>query len=614
MRARISAITALVLLLAVSVPLPSLATTQSSSLTLTVYPDGSVNVAVSLSESSMQQPGTQPNATLQAKASTSGGQTTIKVSGTMSLPASSLKQAPYNYSNTVSISGSYSSDLSSGSIIVQAAPGISSPLTTFKLNYHGNSSSVTVSGNATLQYGIYGSGSGRIILNASTISGYLVKIQQAGLNVSGLNEALARIPYGPFSVRALTLNPVYGANSATVTGYFQMSGNMTALPFLFASSYLLGSFGTFTSVGQVTTTVVTCSPQAPAYCTVTLQNSGNAATSVNGCSLSINSTSGANYFTGEVSPADSTVPAGGSVDVTCTVQGGISTGSSGYSIYGTFTLSDGAMVPFNWVSYSSMSPQVPSTATTTASNSTQPSPSLADVYSAYSEVISSFQDYSYNMAYSGGVLGFSATVHAAPNLNLDEAMKLLARLEPSSGVNVTVSKFLNSTRVDISNFTASLSEVQQTSGEVNTQFSVSGLTIYPGVTLSGGKFNESALFRALGATQGNLTLLGGTSSAGSVNIELPSGVPTPTSSTATSAKWVSANMSSFDGVEFSVGRPTQTSMGSSTTAVTSSSSSRSGNSPGTSWMTLMYALVAVVVVVVVTVAAYFLRRSPKETP
>jgi hypothetical protein len=272
------------------------------------------------------------------------------------------------------------------------------------------------------------------------------------------------------------------------------------------------------------------------------------------------------------------------------------------------------MVPFNWVSYSSMSPQVPSTATTTASNSTQPSPSLADVYSAYSEVISSFQDYSYNMAYSGGVLGFSATVHAAPNLNLDEAMKLLARLEPSSGVNATVSKFLNSTRVDISNFTASLSEVQQASGEVNTQFSVSGLTIYPGVTLSGGKFNESALFRALGATQGNLTLLGGTSSAGSVNIELPSGVPTPTSSTATSAKWVSANMSSFDGVEFSVGRPTQTSMGSSTTAITSSSSSRSGHSPGTSWMTLMYALVAVVVVVVVAVAAYFLRRSPKATP
>jgi hypothetical protein len=294
------------------------------------------------------------------------------------------------------------------------------------------------------------------------------------------------------------------------------------------------------------------------------------------------------------------------------VQGGISAEASGYSIYGTFTLSDGAVVPFSWASYPSMSPQALYTATASASNSTQLSPSLADVYSAYSVVISSFKDYSYNIAYSGGVLGYSATIHAAQNLSLDEAMKLLARLEPSSGVKVSVSKFLNSTRVDISNFTANLSETQQASGEVNTQFSASGLTIYPGVTSSGGEFNESALFRALGTTQGNLTLLGGTSSAGSVSIELPSGVPTPTSSNAASVKWTSANMSSFAGVEFSIGRPTQISTGSSTTAVTSSSSTRSGQSPGTSRTTLMYAIATVVVVVVVVaVAVYFLRRNPK---
>jgi hypothetical protein len=614
-----------VFLLSTSLPLTSVAqTTSSSSLTFTVNPDGSVIAALSLAESSMQQPGTQPNASLQARASTSGGRTTIKIDGTMSLPAATLNQEPYNYSNSVSVSGSYSNNISRGSIIVQAVPGISSPLTTFKLNYHGNSSSITLSGNVTLEYGTYGSGSSRVVLNASSINYYLTMLQQKGINASSLNKELANLPYGPFSVTVLTLSAVPGANTAMVSGYLQMSGNMTALPVLLVSGYVFGLFGTFTTTSQVAATSVTCIPQAPASCTVTLQNSGNAAASVTGCILTINGTGGMTSSTGEVSPVSPIVPAGSSVEVTCTAPAGVS-GVPNYGVYGMFTLSNGAEVSFSGMWDPPMSPYELSTATTTnASNSTQLPHSVAVAYSAYYTIFSSFQDYSYTVAYSGGVLGLSVTVHATQNLNLEKAMKLLAGLKPSDGVSVSLSKFLNSTRVDISGFTASLNEVQQANGEVNTQFSAGGLTIYPGVVMSGNKFNESALFNALGGGQGNVTLVGGSSSAGSVSIEVPPSVPPPASHNASRGTygWISTNMSDVAGVQFAVVQQVTTTLSSSTTMAsssstsiaTSSSSSTSSQLSGTSSMTLVYAVGASVVVVIVAAAAYFLRRSPKATP
>jgi hypothetical protein len=563
----------------------------------------------------MQQPGTMPSAELRMTASTTGGQMTIKVNETSTLPPSLMDQAPYNYSGSVQATGSYSNGISKGNINVHAITGISSPLTSFKMNYHGNKTSLTVSGNASVEYGTYAGG----VLNATTIGNSIAEAQKAGLNMSFLNTRLSSLPYGPFSVEVLTIGATYGADSAVLSGYIQLSGNMTALPLLLVAEY---AFGSTVSTAMISATVVTCDPAAPASCTVELMNSGGAAASVIGCGLTLNGT----YTSGEVVPANPTIEPGDSVNAICEMPTGTAGGASGSMVSGMFALGEGAMVPFEgtWDPPTDMAPLV--TSTSTSSQSTQPPSSFTDVYSAYAAILSSFQDYSYSMAYSGGVYGLSLTAHATQNLNLNTAMKFLSKEGATGNVPASASSFLNSTRVDMSNFKANMTEAQQTSGEEDIEFHASGITIKPSVALSGGTFNESALFNALGASNANLTLVGGSSQAGSVSFTLPAGSPPPKSSSPTSAEWVNANMSKLAGIEFSAAQatttttstttttptttPTTTSTHTTTTTTTSTTSTTTSTSSST---TMIIVAVVIVVIIIIAVAAYLLRGRSRTT-
>jgi hypothetical protein len=256
MSSKVPAVLVLVLL-ATTVSLPTKAAMTANGLFLTVYPDGSVKVAFDSTQSTMLQPGTQPDVTSHVRATTSGGQTTITVNETVSLPAKVLSQAPYNYSASISSSGSYLHGVSKGSLVVQTVPGVSFPGAAMTVSYHGDSNSISVSGNTTLQYGAYGSGSSRIVLNATTISQDLQRLQSEGFNSSNIQKVLtqldATLPHGDFSLASFTLGAVYGTNSATVSGDLRLTGNMTALPFLIAQAILLPASRTTTSTTTMST-------------------------------------------------------------------------------------------------------------------------------------------------------------------------------------------------------------------------------------------------------------------------------------------------------------------------------------------------------------------------
>lgn len=598
------------LLLGVSAWLPSAAAAAPQGLHLTVYPDGSVNVALDLSKSVMLPSGTEPTVTSSERATTSGGWTTITLTMTESLPSDLLNQAPFNYSVSMSSSGSDSNGISKGSIVVQAVPGVWSPGASFRANYNGDSNSVSASGNTTLQYGTYGSGQDRVVLNATTISQDLQLLQSEGLNASNIRSLLAQanasFPQGNFSLRSFLLNATYGIESATVYGGIHLTGNMTLLPSLVAGFYL-GLFGSFTRTAEISTTAVSCNPQAPAACAVTLENSGTASTSVNGCSLNETAVRGNNI--GTVSPNNPTVPAEGSVQVTCTLPANISAGPNGSYVLGWFDLSDGEAVPFTgtWNSSAVISMST-TTSTSTESTSTPPlSQSFLDLFSAFSKVTSSYHEYTYTASYASGIMEVSETLVAAQNLNLDQAMPLFAKYAANQSAPSYVTQFLNSTRVDISSFSANVSEVQKASGEFDTNISVAGVTIYPQIVKSGGVFNESGLFKALEALSTNVTVTGGTSADGSVRVIVPVGVPPPTSSTAGSMGWNGVNMSQLAGLELTVSQA-------STTSTTSSTSTTGGGGIPEFPVQLGFTLLATVVIVASYLFARRGLRIGKQAP
>jgi len=589
----------LILLLAPPLVLPARAEGNSSSLTLTVYPGGSVGIAANSTQSSMESPGTEPNFTLTAQARTANGLTTVNVNGTASLSSSELEQAPYNYSNSVSVSGKYANGVESGSAIIQAVPGVSSPLSTFKLSYNGNSTFITASGNGTLVYGTYADG---VVINASTIQSEISTAQREGFNLSGLNSELATLPYGKISVKELTLSATYGADSATVNGRLELSGNVTILPFIYLADAIFSPFSTYTTTSAVSATVSTCSVEAPAYCDVTVQNTGSAATTITGCNLNLNSTSGETTYVGTVSPANVMLAGGSSANVMCNVSGGLSSSPSYYFIYGTLGMSNGAEVAFVWSSLANQTipGQGATSSTTTAPlngvtttfttsvgttimglNTT--SKVLEDILSAYSAILSSFQSYSYSLTYADGLMGFQANIQATQNLNLDKAFSIIGGLESSEGSPASASSFFNSTSVDISNVVIRLSEVQQRSGEIVTKFSENGLTIQPNKTVSGSTFNMSSLFGALGTTEENVTLVAGTNAAGTVNIELPAGTPAPAATSPHSDSWKSVTADQLAGIQFSVAQSststTSSSTGGSLTSASTTRTSTSGSIP-----------------------------------
>lgn len=482
MKSKVAAVLALALILSASVSLPVHAVTTSNGVHITVFPDGSIHLAFNSFVSEMLSPGTMPSLSSNLKAITVGEKTTISVNETETVPTQDLNQAPFNYSTSMASSGSYSNGMSSGSLTVQAVPGVSFPGASMKANYHGDGNSLSVSGNVTLQYGSYGSGQDQFVVDQTTIAQGLQMLQREGLNSSNIQNVLAKasanFSEGKFSLTSFTLTPVYGTNSATVNGDLELAGNMTALPFFIAFLYyglIVGYLSSFTGTLTMTTT----------------------------------------------------------------------------------------------------------TATSTSGSSALP-PSFYDILGASSVVMSSVQSYTYTMSYASGILALSEKFVTAQNLNLDQALTLLAKHAAGLGATPSEVQFLNTTRVDISGLSAVTNDNQKPSGEYDINISMTGLTLYPQVTESGGILNESALFHSLGGGgPTNVTVAGGTNAEGSVTVVVPpAGVPAPTQSTASSKSWTDVNASSLRGLEFSVTPTSSTSSTSSSSttspSATSSSSSQSG--------------------------------------
>ena len=472
-RQRLCLVIALAAILTLSMPgFQSLAQSSTqSSLQLTVYADGSVGVSYSVNETGTTTPGTIPDANFQVSFPASGGGSTVTITGSATLPPSITSQPPYNYSGAVSISGTYSEGVSQGAISIQAVPGLQSPFTSFKLNYNGNANSVSVSGNATLLYGIYQNGTSEENLNQSTIA-HLLTVFNSEMNSTYLDSLLAELPYSNLTVSQYSqLSAQYGPESAMIHGNLVISGNITAMPAALAALYVFSSTG---------------------------QQSG-----------------------------------------TCEQQ-------QGCSVF----------------------------------------------YSAFAAIFSSIQSYSYTATYSNDNFGLQATLQASQNFNIEKALQIL---EAPSNSTVTFSslyeKILNSTGFSLSGFTGKFSDNQQTSGDYTEAFQESGLTISPPYVRTGSMLNMSSffeLFNGTGTFPGTVTMVGGSNSAGTVSLVIPSGVPPPESSTSHSASWTSVQFSQLEGVEFTVGgaiSTTTTSSSSSSQTTSSSSSSQTTSSSSSSQTT-----------------------------
>jgi hypothetical protein len=211
----------------------SSSTSTSAKLTLTFYSDGSIGISAAGNETSMQAPGTLPDTTLSVKVSTSGGESTIEIRGSATVPKGELNQPPFNYSNTLSASGSFQDGVYVGQINIQAVPGVNSPLSSLTLNYKGNATASQVTGSNTLAYGTYETSSGPITLDQSTIAGYIETLENEGFNATALNAEFAALPFESevnLHVSEFSITPSYKVDSATIQENFVLTGNMTALP------------------------------------------------------------------------------------------------------------------------------------------------------------------------------------------------------------------------------------------------------------------------------------------------------------------------------------------------------------------------------------------------
>jgi hypothetical protein len=224
----------LVAVLFMSVFLPSgsaaAATPEPVSVQMTVFPDGSATFGATGNLSYPGSPGTVPAADLRFQVSTSGGTTTDILNATVSVPAGLLNEPPYNSTSSISATGSYSAGVSKGELVVHAVPGVDAPFNALLLNYYGNSSAISVSGNVTLQYGTYGSGFSQTTVNRSAIATDLAMLQGMYLNRSYINDQINSSGFKDLSVTDLSLGVQYGNTTATVSGKLVVKGNMTALP------------------------------------------------------------------------------------------------------------------------------------------------------------------------------------------------------------------------------------------------------------------------------------------------------------------------------------------------------------------------------------------------
>ena len=228
------ALVAAVLLAASALPISAAAQTgSSSSLTLTVNPDGSLGLTLVGNSTTVGAPGQSPTSQFSGNVTTANGESKGSIQGSLTLPSYLTSQPPYNYGGSISGSGNYSNGQSQGKITYNAASGVSSPFSSFTLNSNGNSHQETQSGSLVLNYGTYSLGGGQTIeLNQTSISQLISLLEQEGFNQTALNREISSIPpYAEAGVQVTTfsITPTYGSSSATVDLNFVMTGNFTAL-------------------------------------------------------------------------------------------------------------------------------------------------------------------------------------------------------------------------------------------------------------------------------------------------------------------------------------------------------------------------------------------------
>jgi len=116
------------------------------------------------------------------------------------------------------------------------------------------------------------------------------------------------------------------------------------------AGFVFGLFGSFTSSAQVSAHVTSCKAGAGSAahnneCTVTLTNTGTSNVQYTACSVQI----GGSAVAGNPALTATTIPASGSVSALCTQAAATNAQTIGSQAVGSFTLSNGASVPFSGV-------------------------------------------------------------------------------------------------------------------------------------------------------------------------------------------------------------------------------------------------------------------------
>jgi len=121
---------------------------------------------------------------------------------------------------------------------------------------------------------------------------------------------------------------------------------ITLIAAIAIAGFVFGLFGSFTSSAQVSAVAVTCTRAAAANCVVNLQNTGSSNATPTACSIQIAGVAKA----GTNVPAYVAVTAGaGSTAETCQMAAATVGGAVGSQALGSFTMSNGASVPFTGV-------------------------------------------------------------------------------------------------------------------------------------------------------------------------------------------------------------------------------------------------------------------------
>jgi len=120
---------------------------------------------------------------------------------------------------------------------------------------------------------------------------------------------------------------------------------ITLIAAIAIAGFVFGLFGSFTSSAQVSASVTSCTQGGAGkalVCTVNLTNTGTSNVAVSGCSIQAAGTAQAS------TPLGGNVPAGGALNgQTCTTTSlTLTEPALGSQAIGTFTLSNGASVPF----------------------------------------------------------------------------------------------------------------------------------------------------------------------------------------------------------------------------------------------------------------------------